>query len=144
MTFNVLSPGDGLLKKDASQPRHTNFGGHREHSKTAHDKDYTSRTGEAPNVKKNPVLQEGEATKDIDDMTDPYARKREFSRREETANCQKSNEADFATMSSRENTPEMDAPDDAVQVPDSNPNRQRRKANRWQYDSSNTYEGELR
>ncbi len=144
MTFNVLSPGDTLLEKDASQPRHTHYSGHREHSQTSKDQDYTDRTGEAPNIKKNPVLEKDEATKDIDDMTDPKARKREFSRRAETSDTQLNNEADFMTYSERDNTPEMDAPDDAVRVPQSNPNRQRQKANKWHYDSSNTYVGELR
>lgn len=132
--------GDAPLAESQSDMTDARFGGHREHSDVADAKDYTSRTGNAPNVKKNPV---DTTTKDIDDMTDDKARKREFSRRAETQDVQQSNEADWQTKSDSDNRPRMDEGSDGVQVPEAVEERVRRKANKWQYDTSNTYEGEI-
>lgn len=140
MNFTILGPSDGQLKDDKSMLTDARFGGHREHSQVAADKDYTARTGNAPNKKENPV---DETVKDIDEMTESESRKREFSRREETSNVQKSNEADWQIKSDSDNRPRMDEGSDGLQVPEIIEERVRRKANKWQYDSSNTYEGEI-
>lgn len=140
MNFTILGPNDNKLKDDKSSMTASDFGGNREYSSNTSDaKDYTKRTGRAPNKKENPV---DDTTKDVDDMTDPYARKREFSRREETSNVQKSNES-VAIQSDSDRRPRMDEGNDAVQVPEASDLRQLKKANRWQYDSSNRYEGEI-
>lgn len=141
MNFTILGPNDNPVQDSKSDTVDGNFGGNREYSQTSDAKDYTKRTGTAPNKKENPV---DDATKDIDDMADPQARKREFSRREETSNVQKSNEASFITKTDSDNRPPMDESSDGVIEPDSTLPRQRKKANKWQYDSSSTYEGELR
>ena len=90
------------LQESQSDMVDSKFGGHREVSDVADDKDYTHRTGRAPNRKENPV---DDTSKDIDEMTEAEARKREFSRREETSNVQKSNEADFITKTDSDNQP---------------------------------------
>ena len=140
MNFTVLGPNDSPLKDDKSSATDARFGGHREYSQVSKVQDYTKRAGKAPNKKENPVE---ETTKDIDDMTDPKQRKREFSRREETSNVQKSNEAGWQTKSDSDNRPRMDEGTDGVQVPEASDLKQLKKANRWQFDSSNRYEGEI-
>jgi len=140
----VMSPGDAPLSSDQSATSDARFGGHREYSKTAKDQDYTSRTGKAKNVKKNPV---DDAIKDIDDMTDPNQRKREFSRREETSNTQANNEAGFITESDVDKRPSEDT--DAF-VPDNTIKKHRSKLKGQfgdgQYDNNPNrgYEGEVR
>jgi hypothetical protein len=136
MNFTVLGPNDNPLNDSKSSTVDGNFGGNREHSKTADAKDYTKRTGAAPDLKENPV---DETSKDIDEMTDPKSRKREFSRREETSNVQKSNESP-ATQSDSDHQPDGS---DGVIVPEASDLKQQKKANRWQYQSSNRYEGEI-
>lgn len=140
MNFTVLGPNDNPLSSDQSAPSDSRFGGHREHSNTAKAQDYTSRTGKAENRKENPVE---DTSRDIDEMTEAESRKREFSRREETSNVQASNEAGFITKSDSDNRPRMDEGTDAVQVPEADENRQKQRANKWHFDSSNTYEGEI-
>lgn len=148
MNFIVLSPsgdgptGDRPLKESKSDITHSHFGGNREVSEDiSSGKDYTQRATEKITSKKeNPV---DETVRDIDEMTEAESRKREFSRREETSNVQKNNEADWQTKSDADNRPRVDEGSDAVQVPEVVEERVRRKANRWQYGSSNTYEGEL-
>ena len=135
MNFTILSPNDTQLAENKSNITDGNFGGNREHSNTADAKDYTKRTGADPDKKENPE----DTTKDIDDMTDPKARKREFTRREETSNTQKSNES-VAIQSDSDRQPDGS---DGVQVPESPDRKQLKKANRWQYGSSSRYEGEI-
>jgi len=146
MNFTVLSPsgdgpkGDTPIKDNKSNTSDARFGGHREHSTVADAEDYTRRTGVAPNKKENPV---DDTARDVDEMTEAESRKREFSRREETSNVQKSNEAGWQTKSDSDKRPRMDEGSDAVQVPEVVEERVRKKANKWQYDSSDTYEGEI-
>ena len=135
MQFTVLSPNDSPLKENKSDMTASNFGGNREVSNTADAKDYTKRTGNAPNKKENPVE---DTSRDTDEMTDPKARKREFSRREETSNVQSSNEADFITKSDSDKRPRMDEGSDAVQVPETHAVKRHRKHNQWHF------EGEIR
>jgi hypothetical protein len=140
MNFTILTPNDNPLAENKSDATDTRFGGNREHSKTSKDQDYTRRTGKASNRKENPV---DDTIRDIDDMTDPKARKREFSRREETSNVQKSNEASFIKKSDPDKRPRMDEGADAVRVPKASDLKQGQRENRWRYDSSNKYEGEI-
>ena len=140
MNFTVLStPNDSPIKDDKSTPSASNFGGHREHSKTAKEQDYTGRTGTAANKKENPV---DETIKDVDDMSNLKEKKNEFSYQEEKINVQKGNEG-IGIKSDPENRPRMDEGTDAVQVPEASDRKQLKKANKWQYDSSNRYEGEM-
>lgn len=143
----TFSPGDNPLSSDQSEAKDGRFGGHREYSRTAKDQDYTSRTGSASNAKENPY---DVVTDDIDDMSDPNARKREFSYQEEKANVQKGNEADFITKSDADHLPSEDT--DAF-IPDGDSlktHRSKLKAHfgEGQYDNmpnrGPNYEGEVR
>lgn len=89
----VLSPGDNKVndRHSASAPTDSRFGGNRKVSKnTQKTEDYTKPStarranmdGETEEKIFNPVET---TTKDIDDMNDPQARKREESRRAETS-----------------------------------------------------------
>lgn len=148
MSFIILGPsgdgptGDKPLRENKSDMVDGRFGGQRKTVATsvASPNDYTKRTGAAPNKEENPV---DETTRDIDDMTNPNERKREFSYQEEKADVQKGNEADWQTKSDADNRPRMDEGSNAVQVPEVVEERVRKKANQWQYDTSNTYEGEI-
>jgi hypothetical protein len=142
----TFSPGDSPLSKDQSAPTDARFGGHREVSAVGKDQDYTSRTGSASNRKENPV---DDTIKDIDDMTDPNQRKREFSRREETSNVQASNEAGFITKTDSDNRPLEDT--DAFEPDGSSIKLRRSKIKghfgNGQYDNNpnrGVYEGEIR
>jgi hypothetical protein len=145
MNFTILSPsgdgprGDTPLQTSQSDMIDGRFGGLREHSNVADAKDYTKRTGEAPDKKENPV---DETTRDIDDMSNTAEKKREFSYQENKMDVQKNNEG-IAIQSDPDNLPRMNEGTDAVQVPEVVEERVRRKANRWQFDTSNTYEGEM-
>lgn len=79
----ILSPNDNPLADNASDMKDQNFGGNREITTGVQQKeqDYKKPTGASSNIKKNPVEN---TVRDIDDMTDPKARKREFTRRAET------------------------------------------------------------
>lgn len=103
LTFNPTPSSNNAenLSEDQSSMKDDRFGGHREYSQTANDKDYTGRAATNPNAKKNPQ----DTTIDVDDLENVEARKREFSRRDETADCQKSNESDFITKTDKENQP---------------------------------------
>lgn len=136
----TLGPSDGQLAENKSDMTDGRFGGHREHSNVADAKDYTKRSGQAPNKEENPV---DETAKDVDEMTEAESRKREFSRRAETQDVQQSNEAGWQNKSDSDNRPRMDEGTDTVQVPEVIEERVRRKANKWQFDTSNTYEGEI-
>lgn len=141
MNFTVLGPNDSPLSSDQSTPTDARFGGHREHSSTAKAQDYTRRTGKAENKKENPVE---ETVRDIDDMANSEERKSEFSYQEKKINVQLNNEADFITASDSDRRPRMDEGTDAVQVPEASELKQQKKANKWQFDTSNRYEGEIR
>jgi hypothetical protein len=98
MNFTILGPNESPLADSKSDAVDGNFGGNREvTANISKASDYKSRQGGAPNKKENPV---DETSRDIDEMTEAESRKREFSRREETSNVQKSNEADFVKYSS--------------------------------------------
>jgi len=141
MNFTILTPGDSPVKDDKSSPTVSNFGGHRAHSNSVSDaKDYTKRTGNAPTIEENPT---DTAVRDIDDMADPAARKREFSRREETSNTQLNNESSFITKSDSDNLPPMDTGSDATVVPETHAVKQTRKPNQWHFGTKSVYEGEI-
>lgn len=141
MNFTILTPGDSPIKDDKSSITSSNFGGHRAHSNVLDAKDYTKRTGNASTIEGNPT---DTAVRDIDDMTDPAARKREFSRREETSNVQLSNEANFITKSDSDNRPPMDTGSDGVVVPETSLVKQSRKPNQWHFGTTSVYDGEIR
>jgi len=103
MSFITLSPSDTPVSNSKSDTSDGNFGGNREYSQTADSKDYTKRTGIAPDKKENPE----DTLKDIDDMTDPNSRKREFSYQEDLSNVQKGNESK-ATQSDSDRRPSED------------------------------------
>jgi len=147
MDFTILGPSDGQLADNKSDMTDCRFGGIREHSDVADTKDYTKRTGGAPNKEENPV---DEVAKDVDEMTESEARKREFSRREETSNVQKNNEADWQVKSDSDNQPLENT--DAFEPDPSDPNflmKTRRSKLKGhfgdgQYDNPHgAYEGEI-
>jgi len=89
----VLGPNDNRVndRHSASSPKDRKFGGRRKvTNNTEKAEDYTKPSterranmdGEADEKIVNPV---GETTKDLDDLNDPNARKREASRRAETS-----------------------------------------------------------
>ena len=142
MNFTILGPSDGQLKDNKSDMTDTRFGGQRQRlsQSVADAKDYTKRTGAAPNKKENPV---DETIRDVDDMVGAGENKNEFSYQETKMDVQKGNEAGWQTKSDSDNLPRMNEGSDAVQVPEVVEERQRKKANPWQYDTSSTYEGEM-
>jgi hypothetical protein len=101
--------------------------------------DYTHRYGNAPSIEENPV---DTAVRDIDDMSNLEERKNDFSQQEIRADVQKGNEG-IGIQSDPENRPRMDEGTDAVQVPSSEYRKQLKKTNRWQFDKSEHYEGEI-
>lgn len=145
----TLEPSEGQLAENQSDMTHSHFGGNRQTTDDlSSPKDYTKRATEKVTSKiENPV---DETVRDVDDMSDindncasgTRAKKREFSRRAETEDVQQSNEG-IAVQSDAENRPRMDEGTDAVQVPDATELRQQQKPNKWQFDTSNTYEGEI-
>ncbi len=110
----ILNPNDSPLNSGQSDATDSNFGGNREVTTGAQTKeqDYKKPTGGSVNIEKNPVK---ETTKDIDDMTDPKARKREFTRRAETQDPSDHNKEHFHN-SDPENRPLEDT--DVTTVPD--------------------------
>lgn len=90
----TLSPHDNPVEDGANELKDGSFGGNREYTtgKQVKDQDYTGRAGGSPNNKENPV---DETAKDIDEMTEPESRKREFSRRAETADRKDHNKEHF-------------------------------------------------
>lgn len=104
--LNGFQPGDNLFSNDdKSMPTDSDFSGHREYSDVSRSSDYTARTNESPNVEKNPT---DKTLKDVDDMANLETRKREFSRREETSNVQKSNTAAWREQSDSDRRPDED------------------------------------
>ena len=109
-----LSPNDNQVVDNKADNFHTNFGGRRAvtKNKQVKDQDYTKPTQCAVDVKENPV---DDVIRDVDDMTDAKARKREFSRRAETNDYADHNKEHFHT-SEPKNRPLEDS--DPVIVPD--------------------------
>jgi hypothetical protein len=101
--------------------------------------DYTHRYGNAPSIEENPV---DTAIRDIDDMSNLEERKNDFSQQEIRADVQKGNEG-LGIQSDPENRPRMDEGTDAVRIPNSDYRKQLKKSNRWQFDKSEHYEGEI-
>lgn len=134
-----MSPGDHPVHDGQASMTDARFGGHREYSQVADAKDYTGRTPTNVTKKENPV---DDVVKDVDDMTNSAEKKREFSYQEEKINVQKGNDV-IAIQTDPENRPRMGEGSDAVQVPEVVEERVRKKANKWQYDTSDTYEGEI-
>lgn len=110
----ILSPNDNPLAENAGDMKDQDFGGNREFTtgKQQKTQDYTKPVGGSANIEENPV---DEVIRDIDDMTDPKARKREFSRRAETADHSDHNKERFSE-SEPDNRPQEDTR--AVAIPD--------------------------
>jgi hypothetical protein len=142
MNFTVLSPNDTPVKDSQSDMTDTRFGGQRQklNESVSDIKDYTKRTGTAPNEVENPV---DTAIRDIDDMANTSERKNIFTQEDIRADVQKGNEG-LGTQSDPENRPRMDEGTDAVQVPSSTFREQMKKTNRWSLNSGDIYEGEVR
>ena len=126
MSF-VLGPSDSPVNDSKSSMVDGNFGGNREvTSNISKSQDYKKPSGGAPNRVENPE----DVSKDIDEMTEAESRKREFSRREETSNRQKSNEADFISKTDSDNRPPEQT--DAFE-PDSDPPKTRRSKDKYNF-----------
>lgn len=139
-----FSPNDNPVSDNASDIQDSNFGGQRQFTKGTQvkDQDYTKKSGGAPNVKRNPVEK---VVRDIDAMTEAESRKREFSRRAETADYRDHNKEHFH-KTDPENRPLEDTtafiPDDKKHGP-----KLRNHFGSGQYDNypnRGSYEGELR
>ena len=131
----ILSPNDNPLKSSSNDIKDQKFGGNREFTTGTQQKkqDYTKSAGVSPNIKENPVE---ETTRDIDSMSDPKARKREFSRRAETADPADHNKEHFHE-SDPENRPLEDT--NEVLTPDN-----KFHGNKLKYHFGNgQYEGEI-
>lgn len=139
MNFTILTPSDSPVMYDKSDATHSNFGGQRQNAAVADAKDYTKRTGQAPSIEENPV--DG-VVRDVDNMSNLRERKNDFSQQEIRSDVQKGNEG-LGIWSDPENRPRMDEGTDAVQVPSSEYRKQLKKTNRWQFDKSEHYEGEI-
>ena len=110
----ILSPNDSPLAGNASDMKDQSFGGNREVTTGQQQKtqDYKRPVCGDVNVEENPI---DDVIRDIDDMTDPFARKREFTRRAETSDRKDHNKDRFP-----ESEPDNRPPEDtrAVIVPD--------------------------
>ena len=126
MSF-VLGPSDSPVNNSKSDTVDGNFGGNRSiSSDISKSQDYKSPSGGAPNKVENPE----DVSKDIDEMTEADSRKREFSRREETSNTQKSNEAGFIHRTDTANRPLENT--DAFE-PDSDPPKVPRSKDKYNF-----------
>lgn len=110
----ILTPNDNPVSGDAGEMKDQNFGGNRKFTTGVQQKaqDYKRPVPGNSNSEENPV---DEVVRDIDDMTDLNARKREFSRRAETADHSDHNKERFHE-SEPDNRPEEDTR--GVVVPD--------------------------
>lgn len=90
----TLTPHDNPVSSDPSELRDGNFGGNRQYTvgQQVKSQDYKSRNCGAPNIKENPAE---ETAHDVDEMTEMESRKREFSRRAETADHRDHNKEHF-------------------------------------------------
>jgi len=139
----IFSPNDTPVKKNKSDISDSNFGGNRELSAPSNFKgqDYTLRSQFCGDVKNNPIKT---VTKDIDDLADSKARKREFSRRAETSAAGDHNKSRFS-----ESDPENRPPEgmDVVIIPDEKytGTKLKNQFGNGQYDTPNrrNYEGEI-
>ncbi len=110
----ILGPNDSTLAENASDMKHQNSGGNREFTEGEQQKsqDYKKPVGGSSNMEENPVE---EVTRDIDDLTDPAIRKREFSRRAETQDHADHNKDRFSESEPdnrpQENTSPIEVPD---------------------------------
>jgi hypothetical protein len=139
-----FSPNDNPVSDNTSDIKDNNFGGQRQFTTDTQvkDQDYTKKSGGAPNVKRNPVEK---VVRDIDAMTEPESRKREFSRRAETADYSDHNKEHFHETDP-ENRPSEDT---TVFIPDNKKHgsKLRNHFGSGQYDNNpnrGTYEGEVR
>ena len=137
----VMSPNDNPVsdKTGAAALKDRKFGGNRKVTDNVQkDEDYTK-----PNMERRANLA-GEVeseliapdtTKDIDDMNDPEARKREASRRAETSTVGANNQyrrpgdADDKIYSDPDNRPKQDAREDDAVEPD--PDKKHGDRNPW-------------
>ena len=89
----VMSPGDNKVKDSQSEAKVGHFGGNRKVTDNVQkSEDYTKPSqGRRSNMESEGVPLE-DTTKDIDDLNDPEARKREASRRAETNTVGAANE----------------------------------------------------
>ena len=133
--MNYLSPNDSPLDSNASDMKDQNFGGNRKFTEGKQQKtqDYKKPVGGSANIEENPV---DDVTRDIDDMTDPKARKREFSRRAETNDHADHNKERFHETDP-ENRPAEDT--SVVKIPDG---KHHGDKNRYQF-GQGQYEGEI-
>lgn len=141
----ILSPNDNQLADNASDITDSSFGGNREFTTGTQQKsqDYKRPVCGNSNTEENPV---DETIRDIDDMTDPKARKREFSRRAETWDRSDHNKERFAE-SEPDNRPNEDT--GGVIVPDEkfHGDRLKNQFGSGQYDNNPNrggYEGEVK
>jgi len=138
-----LSPNDNPVVDNKADNFHTNFGGRRAVTinKQVKDQDYTKPTQCAVDVKENPV---DDVIRDVDDMTDAKARKREFSRRAETEDRADTNKEYFHTADAN-NRPLEDT--DPVIVPDGKHHgptiRNHFGSGQYHKPNQNVYEGEI-
>jgi hypothetical protein len=141
MNFTVFSPNDTPVQKSQSDITDARFGGQRQalNQSIGDAKDYTKRTGEAPTIKENPV---DTAVRDIDEMANTSEHKNRFTQEEIRADVQKGNES-VALQSDSDNRPRMDEGTDGVQVPISDYREEMKKKNRWSFNSTEIYEGEI-
>lgn len=131
----ILGPNSNPLSSNASDIKDQKFGGNRQFTTGIQQKsqDYTRPVGGNSNTEVNPI---DSTARDIDDMSDPKARKREFTRRAETADHADHNKDRFPEASSENRPPENTS---AVIIPDDKPHGDKLK---WQF-GSGQYEGEL-
>lgn len=141
MNFVTLTPNDSPINDSRSDMIDSNFGGQRQKlNKTVGDpKDYTKRTGACSEIEENPVE---DVTRDIDEMSNSFERKDEFTYQEIKSNVQEGNNS-VAIQSDPENRPLADNGSDPVIIPETVTRKQLKKSNRWQFDKSDKYEGEL-
>jgi hypothetical protein len=136
-----LSPNDNPVNNNKSSTIDGDYGGNREFTTGEQRKgqDYKKPTQASVDVEGNPI---DKTTKDIDDMADPKARKREFTRRAETMDHSDHNKDRFPE-SDTANRPLEDT--DVTIVPD-NKHRRSKLKNQFgsgQYDNNpNRGEGE--
>jgi len=142
----VMSPNDNRVsdKESADSLKDRNFGGNRKVTDDIQkDEDYTKPTKERRSGVKGGAEEEfiqPSATDDIDDLNDPYARKRENSRRAETSHVGAQNQyrrpGDGQKIESdADNRPESEhREDDVVKEPD--PQKKHGTRNPWHFGES--------
>jgi len=115
--MNYFSPNDNPVNDSVSDTVDGDFNGNREYTTGKQHKksDYKKPVGGSSNIEENPVE---EVSRDIDEMTDPTIRKREFSRREETQDHADHNKDRFPESDTdnrpKEDTSPIKIPDDKV------------------------------